>query len=49
LFVLLLTNSRVPGCPHLLQPEVFCWLSVDIRLVDWYRGYGATTPCAPRP
>jgi hypothetical protein len=21
----------------------------DGRLVDWYRGYGATTPCAPRP
>jgi hypothetical protein len=19
------------------------------RLVDWYRGYGTTTPCAPRP
>jgi hypothetical protein len=19
------------------------------RLVDWYRSYGATTPCAPRP
>jgi hypothetical protein len=20
-----------------------------VRLADWYRGYGATTPCAPRP
>jgi hypothetical protein len=19
------------------------------HVVDWYRGYGATTPCAPRP
>jgi hypothetical protein len=19
------------------------------QLVDWYRGYGTTTPCAPRP
>jgi hypothetical protein len=21
----------------------------SIKVVDWYRGYGATTPCAPRP
>jgi hypothetical protein len=20
-----------------------------LSVVDWYRGYGATTPCAPRP
>jgi hypothetical protein len=27
-----------------------CALSdMGTRLVDWYRGYGATTPCAPRP
>jgi hypothetical protein len=25
-----------------------CW-PVGSRLVDWHRGYGATTPCAPRP
>jgi hypothetical protein len=21
----------------------------QFRLIDWYCGYGATTPCAPRP
>jgi hypothetical protein len=27
----------------------FCYVIAIVRLVDWYRGYGATTPCAPRP
>jgi hypothetical protein len=26
-----------------------CWNILPMDMVDRYRGYGATTPCAPRP
>jgi hypothetical protein len=36
-------------CTVILTSTVPHYYSFMTVLVDWYRGYGATTPCAPRP
>jgi hypothetical protein len=52
-------RSHIQRVPCVLSPGVqltaYLYLVPKLRmtraipLVDWYRGYGATTPCAPRP